>query len=38
VTRNAILNAASISALMITSEAAVVDIKEKEETPMPPMY
>jgi chaperonin GroEL len=34
VTRNAILNASSIGALMITSEAAVVEIKEKE-TPMP---
>lgn len=38
VTRNAILNASSISALMITSEAAVVEIKEKETQPMPPMY
>ncbi|MCD8562051.1 MAG: chaperonin GroEL [Acholeplasmataceae bacterium] len=39
VTRNAILNASSISALMITSEAAVVEIKEKESTPsIPPMY
>lgn len=39
VTRNAILNASSISALMITSEAAVVEIKEKEAQPqMPPMY
>ncbi|MDY0074438.1 MAG: chaperonin GroEL [Acholeplasmataceae bacterium] len=39
VTRNAILNASSISALMITSEAAVVDIKEKDTTPsVPPMY
>lgn len=39
VTRNAILNAASISALMITSEAAVVEIKEKEtRIPDPSMY
>jgi chaperonin GroEL len=41
VARTAILNATSISALMITSEAAVVEIKEKETggTPqMPPMY
>jgi chaperonin GroEL len=39
VTKNAILNAASISALIITSEAAVVEIKEKENQPqMPSMY
>ncbi len=38
VTRNAIINAASISALMITSEAAVVEIKEKDQPAMPPMY
>ncbi|MCF7931958.1 MAG: chaperonin GroEL [Acholeplasmataceae bacterium] len=39
VARSAILNAASISALMITSEAAVIEIKEKDDTPaMPPMY
>lgn len=39
VTRNAILNAASIGALMITSEAAVVEIKEKEtKMPDPSMY
>ena len=38
VTRNAILNASSISALMITSEAAVVEIKEKEGKELPPMY
>lgn len=36
VTRIAVLNATSISALMITSEAAVVEIKEKE-TPSPAM-
>jgi chaperonin GroEL len=38
VTRNAILNATSISALMITSEAAVIEIKEKDAPQMPPMY
>jgi len=40
VTRSAVLNASSIAALIITSEAAVVDIKEdKPSTPaMPPMY
>lgn len=39
VTRNAILNASSIGALMITSEAAVVEIKEKEaRVPEPSMY
>jgi chaperonin GroEL len=39
VTKNAILNAASISALIITSEAAVVEIKEKEQQPqIPSMY
>lgn len=31
VTRNAILNASSIAALMITSEVAIVDFPEKEE-------
>ena len=39
VTRSAILNAASISGLFITTEAAVGIIKEKEAQPaMPPMY
>ncbi len=39
VTRNAILNASSIGALMITSEAAIVEIKDKEEPmPNPDMY
>ena len=33
VTRNAILNASSIAALMITSEAAVVEINEKDSVP-----
>lgn len=36
VTRSALLNAASISALFLTTEAGVVAIKEKE-APMPPM-
>ena len=39
VTRNALENAASISALMLTNEALVTDIPEKEEKPaggMPP--
>jgi chaperonin GroEL len=31
----AILNAASISALLITTEVAVVDVKEEKEPPMP---
>ena len=38
VTRNAIINAASISALMITSEAAVVQIKEEKVESVPTMY
>lgn len=36
VTRSALLNAASISALFLTTEAGVASIKEKEQ-PMPPM-
>ncbi len=35
VTRSAILNAASIASLFITSEVAVAEIKEEKETPMP---
>ncbi len=35
VTRSAILNASSISALFITTEAAVADEKEEKEAPMP---
>ncbi len=35
VTRSAILNAASIASLFITSEVAVANIKEKEEPQMP---
>lgn len=39
VTKNALLNAASISALFITTEAGVAQIKEKEDTPAAPaMY
>ena len=40
VTRSALLNSASISALFITTEAGVAAIKEKEPAPMPqaPMY
>ena len=33
VTRNALLNAASIAGLFITSEAAVVDIPESKSMP-----
>ena len=36
VTRSAILNAASISSLFITTEVAVTDIKEEKETPVMP--
>ena len=35
VTRSAIQNASSISALFITTEAAVAEEKEEKETPMP---
>lgn len=37
VTRSAILNATSISALLVTSEAAVTDIKEEKASPAPMM-
>lgn len=37
VTRSALQNAASISAMFLTTEAAVVEIKEKEAMQMPPM-
>jgi len=37
VTRTALQNAASISALMLTTEALVTDIPEKEQPPMPQM-
>ena len=36
VTRNALQNAASVSALLLTTEALITDIPE-EEKPMPPM-
>jgi chaperonin GroEL len=37
VTRSALQNAASISALFLTTEAAVADIPEENDSPMPPM-
>ena len=37
VTRSAVLNAASISGLFVTTEAAVGEIKEKEAAPAPSM-
>jgi chaperonin GroEL len=37
VTRSAVLNATSISALLVTSEAAVTDIKEEKPSPTPMM-
>ena len=36
VSRSALLNAASISGLFITTEAAVAEIKEKDVAPMMP--
>jgi chaperonin GroEL len=36
VTRSALLNAASIAALMITTETIVTDIPEEEKTPPMP--
>jgi chaperonin GroEL len=35
VTRNAVVNAASIASMFITSEAAVVDAEEEKEPAMP---
>ena len=35
VTRNAILNASSIASLLITTEAAIVEIEEQKELPIP---
>lgn len=35
VTRNAVINAASIASMFITSEAAVVDVEDEKESPMP---
>ncbi|SHJ76205.1 chaperonin GroEL [Geosporobacter subterraneus DSM 17957] len=37
VTRSALQNAASVSAMLLTTEAAVVDIKEEKGAGMPPM-
>jgi len=37
VTRSAVQNAASIAAMILTTEALVTDIPEKKETPPPPM-
>ncbi len=37
VTRSAVQNAASIAAMILTTEALITDIPEKKETPPPPM-
>jgi len=37
VTRSAVENAASIGAMILTTEALITDIPEKEKTPTPPM-
>jgi chaperonin GroEL len=37
VTRSAVENAASIAAMILTTEALVTEIPEKEKAPMPPM-
>jgi chaperonin GroEL len=37
VTRSAVENAASIAAMILTTEALITDIPEKEKAPMPPM-
>ncbi|MGD9144511.1 MAG: chaperonin GroEL [Anaerolineae bacterium] len=37
VTRSAVENAASIGAMILTTEALITDIPEKEKAPMPPM-
>lgn len=37
VTRGALENAASIAAMILTTEALITDIPEKEKAPMPPM-
>jgi chaperonin GroEL len=37
VTRSAVQNAASIAAMILTTEALVTDIPEKKEMPAPPM-
>jgi chaperonin GroEL len=37
VTRGALENAASIAAMILTTEALVTDIPERDKAPMPPM-
>ena len=37
VTRGALENAASIAAMILTTEALITDIPEEEKAPMPPM-
>jgi chaperonin GroEL len=37
VTRSAVQNAASIAAMILTTEALVADLPEKEKAPMPAM-
>jgi chaperonin GroEL len=37
VTRSAVENAASIAAMILTTEALVTDIAEEQQPPMPPM-
>jgi chaperonin GroEL len=37
VTRSALENAASIAAMLLTTEALVTEIPEKEKAPTPPM-
>jgi len=37
VTRAAMQNAASIAAMMLTTEALITDVPEEEKAPMPPM-
>jgi len=37
VTRSAVENAASIATMILTTEALITDIPEKEKAPSPPM-
>jgi chaperonin GroEL len=37
VTRSAVENAASIAAMILTTEALITDIPEKRKAPVPPM-
>ena len=37
VTRNAVENAASIGAMILTTESLITGIPEKEKAPVPPM-